>query len=225
MTNKELLEKGVHFGYSKSRRHPSMRKYIFATKNKVDIFNLEETNKSLERVKDFVSDLGKNKRTVLFIGTKPEAQQYIKAAASELSLPYVTNRWIGGTITNFSEIRKRADRLLKLQSDKESGNLEKYTKKERLGFSREIVKLDNYFGGITSMKKTPDAVFVIDPKKEHLAVSEAMLLNIPIITLASSDCDISKISHAIPANDSSVTSVSYFVNEIKEAYEAGSKKA
>jgi small subunit ribosomal protein S2 len=221
MTTQELLEKGVHFGYSKSRRHPSMKKFIFTTKNRTDIFDLDMTVAALEEAKAYMSSLAKEGKKVLFVGTKPEAKAFMLAAANELNQPFVTDRWIGGTLTNFKEIRKRADRLTKLRTEKESGDLAKYTKKEQLGFKREIIKLDRYFGGLVDMTSKPDAIFMIDPKKEEIAVNEARVTGVPIIALASSDCNIDNVAYAIPANDSAVTSISYFVEIMKEAYNSG----
>lgn len=217
---KELIERGAHFGFSKSRRHPSMKSFIFTTKNKTDIFDLEKTLERQNRVLEIVAQIAKDKKQILFVGTKPEAKIVTREAADSTGNPFVTDRWIGGTLTNWNEIQKRATRLETLRKEKENGELNKYTKKERLGLERLMAKLDRYFGGITIMKEKPAALIVIDPKKEHIAISEAMQLNIPVIAIANSDCDISELPLAIPANDSSKGSIEYFLKKIASQYNA-----
>jgi len=215
-----MFKSGAHFGYSKTRRHPSTAPHVFATKNKNDLINLENTVLDLDKVLAFVKDLSATGKTLLFVGVKPEAREAVKNAAISLDMPYVTERWIGGTITNFPEIKKRIARLEDLRSKKEKGELDMYTKKERLLIDREIDKLNLYFGGLVSLKKTPDALFIIDTKKEHIAFTEAMKAGVPVIGIANTDCDIRAIDYPIVANDSSITSIAYFVNEIAEAFKA-----
>lgn len=216
----ELIDRGAHFGFSKSRRHPSMKSFIFTTKNKTDIFNLERTAERLTTVLGLVSEVAKNKKQILFVGTKPEAKIVTREAADSTGNPFVTDRWIGGTLTNWNEIQKRATRLETLRKEKENGELNKYTKKERLGLERLMAKLDRYFGGITIMKERPALMVVIDPKKEHIAISEAKQLGIPVVTIANSDCDISDLSLAIPGNDASKASIEYFLKKIAAEYNA-----
>ena len=162
----------------------------------------------------------KDKKQILFVGTKPEAAKMIEAAATSSNNPFVTDRWIGGTLTNFNEIQKRANKLETLRKEKETGDLNKYTKKERLGIERLMAKLNRYFGGITIMKEKPGALFIIDPKAEDIAVQEAAQLNIPVIAIASSDCNIENLPYAIPANDASKSSIEFFANKIAETYNA-----
>lgn len=219
----EMFRSGVHYGYNKSRRHPSTTPYIFTTKNGVDIINIEKTAELLEKALEQVSQYGATGKTILFVGTKAEAKQQIIETALSLNMPYVGERWVGGSLTNYPEIKKRISKLLDLREEKEKGGFDKYTKKERLLINREMDDMTKNFQGFTSMTKTPDAMFVIDPKKEHIAVSEAKQMNIPIIALLNSDCDSKKVEFPIVGNDSSVSSISFFLSEIKDAYNNGAK--
>jgi small subunit ribosomal protein S2 len=218
-----LFSVGAHFGRSKSRRHPSTKSYIFGKKNNTEIVDLEKTVESLDKAKEFVNNIVSSGKQILFVGTKPEAKKII-ANVGVLNIPFVSERWIGGTLTNFSEIKKRVARLTELLKLKETGELEKYTKKEQLMMDREVEKLSKNFGGIVSMNGFPGALFVVDSKHEKTAVEEAIIKNIPIISLSSSDCDISKIDYPIVANDASQASVEYFTNEILNAYKDGQSK-
>lgn len=214
----EMFKVGAHFGYSKSRRHPTVSPYIFGAKNRVEIFDLSKTADLLKSALDFVSELAKNDQQILFVGGKNEAKDLIKKSAISIDMPYVAGRWIGGTFTNFSEIKKRVSKLEELTKQKEKGELLKYTKKERLMIDRNIANLDRFFSGLLLMKEIPKAIFVIDPKNENIAVIEAKKTGIPVIALAGSDCDIDNVDYPIVANDSSVSSISFFVNEIVSAY-------
>ncbi|MDO8481768.1 MAG: 30S ribosomal protein S2 [bacterium] len=217
----ELYDAGVHFGYSRTRRHPTAAPFIFGTKDRSDIFDLEETNKRLEAAKEFAGTISKSGKQLLFVGGKNEAQGIVKEAAVRASSPYVAGRWIGGTLTNFKNIRKRIDRLEKLMKERDDGTLEKYTKKERLLIDREITELLARFGGLVSMIELPAALIVVDTRRENTAVREANQLGIPVIGLSSSDCDFSLIQYAIPANDTSVRSIRYVVDSIALAYSEG----
>ena len=216
----EMHKAGAHFGYSKTRRHPSTRTYVFATKNRVDVLDLEKTEASLEKAKAFAFELGKTGKQILFVGTKPEAREAIKNAAVELEMPYVTERWVGGILTNYPEIKKRIARLVDLKEKKEKGELEKYTKMERLMIDREVERMDKNFEGLIPLKKA-EAMFVIDIKKEHIAVSEAEKVHLPIITLSNSDCNIKGIEYPIVGNDAAISSIALFVREITKAYKDG----
>lgn len=213
---------GAHFGYSKTRRHPSTAKFIFTTKNRSDIIDIEKTLVQLETAKAFVASLAG--KVILFVGTKPEARAITEAAAVKLSLPYAINRWVGGVLTNFPEIKKRIARLEDLRDKKAKGELDVYTKKERLLIDEEIADMEKNFAGIVSMKKMPDAMFVIDPKKEHIAVTEAHKMHIPVIALLNTDCDMKTVEYPILANDGSTSSIEFFVNEIVSAYEGARKE-
>lgn len=219
----EMFESGVHYGYSKSRRHPSVLPYIFTTKNGVDIINIEKTEVLLDKATEFVSSLAASGKTILFIGTKPEARQQVVETALSLNMPYVSERWVGGILTNFPEIKKRITKLLDLRSQKEKGDLEKYTKKEKLLIAKEMEDMTKNFQGLTSVNKTPDAVIVIDPKKESIAVTEAHKMGLPIIAILNTDCNLKEITYPIVANDASVSSITFFLNKIKEAYTKGSQ--
>ncbi len=216
-----MFKVGAHFGYQKSRRDASTTSFIFGTKNKVEIIDLEKTAEQLEKAKEFVTALGKAGKQMLFVGGKSEAKTAIKIGAMSVDMPYVDGRWIGGAITNFPEIKKRIAKFEDLQKQKEKGELTKYTKKERLLIDREIDNLDVMFSGIVSMKDAPKALFVIDPKKEFIAVAEAKKFNIPVIALANTDCNIKLLDFPIVANDASVSSIEFFVSEIVKAYKAG----
>lgn len=217
-----MFRAGAHFGFSKSRRHPSAAPFIFGLKQKVEIFDLEKTSVALETAKAFVGALAREGRPLLFVGSKPESRQAIKAAAERLGMPYVASRFVGGTLTNASEIKKRINRLEELRAARESGELSKYTKKERLLIDREIARLENAFGGIVSLKDgLPGALFIVDTRREVIAVKEAKSLRIPTIGLSNSDCNLNEVTYAIPGNDAAVESITFFVNEIAEAYQEG----
>lgn len=214
----ELFKVGAHFGFGKSRRHPSTTSYIFGSKNKVDIFDLEKTQESLEKASKFVSELGAEKKTILFVGGKNEAQEIVRGEAEKIGLPYLAGRWIGGTLTNFSEIRKRIDIMTDLLSQKEKGELSKYTKKERILIDRKIEKLQKMFWGIKDMTALPKALFIVDPRYEETALREAKNLGVPVVALCGSDNNIADIDYPILANDSNIASIRFFVEKIAEAY-------
>lgn len=215
----EMFKVGAHFGYSKTRRHSSVAPYIFGIKNKVEIIDLEKTNELLDKALQFISTLAHEGKQVLFVGGKNEARGALKIAAESIGMPFVDGRWIGGTLTNFPEIKKRLIKLEDLTKQKERGELTKYTKKERLMIDREIENLERFFLGISSMKDLPKAMVVVDSKKEIIAVTEAQRMNIPVIALSGTDCDIAGINYPIVANDSSVSSITFFVTEIAKAYQ------
>lgn len=217
----EMFKSGVHYGYSKSRRHPSTSQYIFTTKNGVDIIDIEKSAILLEKSLEFIKKLSSSGKTILFVGTKPEARQQITEVALSLNMPYVAERWVGGAITNFSEIKKRILKLLDLRAQKEKGELDRYTKKEKLLIEREMEDMTKNFQGLTGVTKTPDAIFIIDPKKEQIAVTEAIKMNLPIISLLNTDCNLKQIQYPIVANDASVSSITFFLSKIKEAYNEG----
>lgn len=219
----ELFNIGAHFGFGRSRRHPSVAPFLFCSKNRTDIFDLEKTETALERAKDFVSKMAESGANILFVGGKNEAQNAVKEAAEQAGQPYVASRWIGGTLTNFGEIRKRIEIMIDLISQKEKGELMKFTKKERLLIDRKIEKLQNMFGGIKDMTAMPKALFVIDPRFEDTALREAKSLNIPVVALCGSDNNISEIDYPIPANDSNIASIKFFAEKIAEAYNKGKK--
>ena len=214
----EMFRAGAHYGYSKSRRHPSTSPYIFTTKNGVDIINIEKTYDLLEKALEEVKKCAELGKTILFVGTKAEARQQIVEVALSLNMPYVNERWVGGALTNFPEIKKRIARLLSLRDQKEKNELDKYTKKERLLLDKEMEKMTKNFQGLTGRSKVPDVMIVIDTKKEHLAVTEAHKMNIPVIAISNTDCNIKHANFPIVANDASVSSINFFISKIKETY-------
>lgn len=216
-----LFSVGAHFGFVKSRRHPSAKPFIFGSKNNIEIFDLEKTSKELEKALIFVETQGKAKAPGLIVGGKSEAREAVEKVGRELEMPFVAGRWIGGTLTNFPEIKKRILRLEELTSQREKGELAKYTKKERLLIDREIAKLELYFGGLSQLKALPKFVVVIDPKKEHIAVSEAKRMKIPVVGLAGSDSNLYDVEYAIPGNDASRQSIGFVLNEMVKAYKRG----
>ncbi|MBI5005339.1 MAG: 30S ribosomal protein S2 [Candidatus Lloydbacteria bacterium] len=216
-----LFAVGAHYGYSRSRRHPSYVPLLLGNKNGVDVIDLEQTITRLNAAKTFAAELGKMGKQVLFVGTKSVAANLTKDTAQAIGMPYVNNRWIGGTLTNFSEIKKRVARLVTLRSKREKGELSQYTKKERLMFDREIERLEKNFGGIVNMSDKPAALFVVDFRNEKIAVGEAQEMRVPIIGLGSSDSDIKNIAYPIPANDAVQKSVAFFVQAIADAYKDG----
>ncbi len=216
-----LFAAGAHFGFVKSRRHPSAKPFIFGAKNKVEIFDLEKTSVELAKALEFVEGKGKEGGLILFVGGKSEAREAVVKAGTELSMPYVAGRWIGGTLTNFPEIKKRIAKLEELTTQREKGELGKYTKKERLLIDREIDNLTTYFGGLSTLKMLPKILVIIDPKKEHIAVSEARRMKIPVVALCGSDTDLHQIDRAIPGNDSSRQTISYVLSEVVSAFKAG----
>jgi small subunit ribosomal protein S2 len=214
----QMFKAGAHFGYSKTRRHASTAPYIFGVKNRVEIIDLEKTDALLDKALAFISTLAKEGKQVLFVGGKNEARTALKIAAESIGMPFVDGRWIGGTLTNFPEIKKRLNKLEDLTKQKEKGELTKYTKKERLMIDREIANLDRFFSGISSLKDLPKALVVVDSTKEIIAVKEAQAMNIPVIALCGTDCNITDINYPIVANDSSTSSIAFFMNEIAKAY-------
>jgi small subunit ribosomal protein S2 len=220
-----MFKAGAHFGYAKSRRHPTVKPLIFAAKNKFEIFDLEKTEEYLDKAKEFVKSIAKQNGRILFVGSKNEARAAIEKTAQSLGMPYVAGRWIGGTFTNFTQIRKRIERLEMLMSQKEKGELGKYTKKERLLIDREIETLQRFFGGIVTLKDMPKALFVVDSRREHIAVTEAHKGRIPVVGISGSDCNLKEVEYPIPGNDASVASISFFLNEIAAAYKEGQAAA
>ena len=222
-TIETMFTAGAHFGLGRSRRHPTITPFIFGTKNSTDIFDLEKTADVLENAKTVITALAKEGKTILFVGGKKEASQAVKNAALSLNMPYVDGRWIGGTLSNFGQVRKRIDRYEKLVSDREKGELAKYTKRERMLIDKEIASLEKMFYGIVALKKMPDLLFVIDPRREKNAVKEATDMNIPVLALAGSDCNISEVKYPIIGNDASKASIGFFLDEVVKTYQAGKK--
>lgn len=213
----EMAEAGVYFGHRISKCHPKMKPYILGVKGSdhINIMDLEQTKVFLIKALDFVADLVKEGKTILLVGTKIPTKKLVKETAEICDLPYVVQRWIGGALTNFKIIRKRIDHFKDLEKKRESGELEKYTKKEQLEFAKEINLLSVKFGGIKEMEKLPDALFVLDMCEDELAIKEAKMKGIKIIAIADTNVDPTKVDYPIPANDDAITSVKYILEKFK----------
>ncbi len=214
----KLFSIGAHFGYAPSRRHPSMAAFIFGTKGGTELFDLELTAERLTHALEFVAQLAAARKTILFVSGKAEGRESLKRAAERINMPFVASRWIGGSLTNFSEIKKRLNRLQEIVDMNATGEIAKFTKRERLTIEREATDLETMFGGLRGMQKMPDALFVVDPKQEAGVVAEAAQLNIPIIALLNTDGDRRKILYPIPGNDASAQVITYVVDEVAKAY-------
>ena len=204
---KQLLEAGVHFGHQTRRWNPKMKKYIFTERNGIYIIDLQKTVKMLDEAYNFVRDLAAEGGTLRFVGTKKQAQDSIREEAERCGMYYVNARWLGGTLTNFRTIRKRIDRLEQLKKMREDGTFDLLPKKEVVKHELEIEKLEKFLGGVKDMNKLPKAMFIVDPHKERIAVSEARKLNIPIIAIVDTNCDPDEIDHVIPGNDDAIRAV------------------
>ena len=220
----QLLEAGVHFGHQVRRWHPKMEPYIFSVKKNVHIIDLEQTEELLKKACDFLFETAKNGGQIIFVGTKKQAREIIQIEAKRCGALYVTERWIGGTLTNFRVIKKNIDKLLSLKSKRISGELDKYTKKERLLIDREIEKLEKYIGGIVSLKGNPSAVFVVDPRRERTAVNESKSCGVPVVSLIDTNSDPSKVDYVIPGNDDAIKSVALILKTISDAILDGYKE-
>jgi len=214
---RELLESGVHFGHQAKRWNPKMEPYIFGTKNSIHIIHLQQTATALVRTCNYVSQTVSRGGCVLFVGTKRQAQEIIREEAERAEMFHVTNRWLGGTLTNFTTIKQSIERLTYLEQARDDGKFGFLTKKEALGYEREIAKLKKSLGGIQQMKKLPDIVFVIDPRKERIAVHEANKLKIPIVAVVDTNCDPDRIDYVIPGNDDALKAIRLFASKIAEA--------
>ena len=212
----QLIEAGAHFGHLTRRWNPKMRKFIFMERNGIHIIDLKKTHGLLQEAQNSISRIIGEGRTILFVGTKKQAKEVIKYEANRCGMPYVTERWLGGMLTNFSTIRKsikRYNNIVKMEAD---GTINNYQKKERLMLSREKEKLEKVLGGIVSMNKLPGAIFLIDVKKEHIAVDEARKLVIPIYAIVDTNCDPDLIDYPIPANDDAVKSIELITRAIAD---------
>lgn len=221
----KLFSVGAHFGYTKSRRHPTVKPYIFGNKNKIEILDLEKTQVLLEKAKAFAFELGAKNASILFLGGKTESRQIMQSAAESLNMPYVIGRWIGGTFSNFKEIKQRIDKLNAYKISATKGEFAKYTKWERAQIDREIEKLERFFGGVSNMTRMPDAVFLVDSRRENIAVAEANGKKIPTIAIVGSDCNLNEVDYPILGNDSSKKSIEFFVKEITASYSEGKLSA
>lgn len=214
---KQLLESGVHFGHQTRRWNPKMKKYIFTERNGIYIIDLQKTVKKINEAYNFVKDLSANGGTVLFVGTKKQAQESVREEAIRSGMYYVNQRWLGGTLTNFQTIRKRINRMKLIEKMEEDGTFEVLPKKETVELTKEKDRLVKFLGGIKDMKRVPDAMFVVDPRKERIAIAEGIKLNIPIVGIVDTNCDPDEIDYVIPANDDAIRAVKLLTSKMADA--------
>ena len=214
---KQLLEAGVHFGHQTRRWNPKMAKYIFTERNGIYIIDLQKTVKKVDEAYNFLRSVAEEGKSVLFVGTKKQAQEAVKEEALKADMFYVNERWLGGMMTNFQTIQKRINRLKELETMEEDGTFEVLTKKEVLQLRHEMEKLEKFLGGIKDMKKLPGALFIVDPRKERIAVAEARKLNIPIVAIVDTNCDPDEIDYVIPGNDDAIRAVKLLTGRMADA--------
>ena len=214
---KQLLEAGVHFGHQTRRWNPKMAKYIFTERNGIYIIDLQKTVKKVDEAYNFIRETAQNGGSILFVGTKKQAQEAMREEAVRCNQYYVNERWLGGMMTNFKTIQKRVTRLRQLEKMEEDGTFDVLPKKEVLGLRHEMEKLNRNLGGIKEMKKLPAALFVVDPRKEHIAVLEARKLNIPIVATVDTNCDPDEVDYVIPANDDAIRAVRLLASKMADA--------
>ena len=214
---KQLLEAGVHFGHQTRRWNPKMAQYIFTERNGIYIIDLQKTVKKVDEAYSFVRDVAMSGQSVLFVGTKKQAQESIKSEAERCNMFYVNNRWLGGMLTNFRTIRTRVDRLNQIDKMEQSGQFDVLPKKEVAKLVHEREKLEENLGGIREMRRLPGAMFVVDPRKEHIAVAEARKLNIPIVGIVDTNCDPDEIDYVIPGNDDAIRAVKLIASKMADA--------
>ena len=214
---KQLLEAGVHFGHQTRRWNPKMAKYIFTERNGIYIIDLQKTVKKVDEAYNFIRETAQNGGSILFVGTKKQAQEAMREEAIRCNQYYVNERWLGGMMTNFKTIQKRVTRLRQLEKMEEDGTFDVLPKKEVLGLRHEMEKLNRNLGGIKEMKKLPAALFVVDPRKEHIAILEARKLNIPIVATVDTNCDPDEVDYVIPANDDAIRAVRLLASKMADA--------
>ena len=218
---KQLLEAGVHFGHQTRRWNPKMAEYIYMERNGIYIIDLQKTVKKLEEAYDFVRSLAENGQSVLFVGTKKQAQDAVKEEAERVGMYFVNARWLGGMLTNFKTMRTRVDRLAQLKRMQEDGTFDMLPKKEVMKHLGEMEKLEKYLGGVKEMKRLPGALFVIDPRKEHNAIAEARKLHIPIVAIVDTNCDPDEIDYVIPGNDDAIRAIRLISATMANAVQEG----
>jgi len=214
---KQLLEAGVHFGHQTRRWNPKMKKFIFQERNGIYIIDLQKTVKKLEEAYDYMRQVGADGGKVLFVGTKKQAQEAIKEEAERAGMYYINQRWLGGTLTNFGTIQKRVARMKKIEAMEEDGTFAVLPKKEVSQLRKEHERLVKFLGGIRDMKSLPDVIFIVDPRKERIAVAEAIKLNIPLVGIVDTNCDPDEIDYVIPANDDAIRAVRLLTSKMADA--------
>ena len=218
---KQLLEAGVHFGHQTRRWNPKMAEYIYMERNGIYIIDLQKTVKKLEEAYDFVRTLAENGQSILFVGTKKQAQEAVKEEAERVGMYYVNARWLGGMLTNFKTMRTRIDRLQQLRKMQEDGTFDMLPKKEVIKLTGEIAKLEKYLGGVKEMRRLPSALFVIDPRKERNAIAEARKLRIPIVAIVDTNCDPDEVDYPIPGNDDAIRAIRLISATMANAVQEG----
>ena len=218
---KQLLEAGVHFGHQTRRWNPKMAEYIYMERNGIYIIDLQKTVKKLEEAYSFVRTLAENGQSILFVGTKKQAQDAVKEEAERVGMYYVNARWLGGMLTNFKTMRTRVERLAQLKKMQEDGTFDMLPKKEVMKHLGEMEKLEKYLGGVKDMKKLPGALFVIDPRKEHNAIAEARKLHIPIVAIVDTNCDPDEVDYVIPGNDDAIRAIRLISATMANAIQEG----
>jgi len=221
---RELLEAGVHFGHQTRRWNPKMRRYIFTERGGIYIIDLQQTLDLVEQAHSFVRNVAERGGSVLFVGTKKQSQDSIEEEAERVGMPYVNHRWLGGLLTNWRTISERLDRMQELRRLRDEGQLELLPAKERMTMAAELEKLETNLGGVDDMKRLPDAIFVVDLKKEQLAIREARRLNLPVVALVDTNCDPDDADYVIPGNDDAIRSCSLIIRAIANGIEAGKQK-
>lgn len=222
---RELLEAGVHFGHQIKKWHPKMAEYIYMEKDGVHIFDLAKTAEQLRLAYNYLYDLGQKGKTVIFVGTKRQARDIVKEKATEAGALYITSRWLGGTLTNWDQVKKSIKRMNDLETGLQSGAYSGYTKYEQVQLEKELARLQRFFVGIRSLSKMPDAIVVVDPTREDNVIKEAETVDIPVLGLADSNADPRVLAIAIPGNDDAMSSISLIVTELTKAYGEGRKAA
>jgi small subunit ribosomal protein S2 len=212
----EMMEAGLHFGHRSSRIHPKIRPYLYGNRNGICIFDLDKTVEKMTETLEFIKKIISEGKVMALIGTRIQMRDLVKRIGEEAGVPYISNRWLGGTITNFPMIKKRIEYFIGLETKRDSGELSKYTKKERADFDKEIDLLETKFGGIKSLTASPDAIFVVDVNKDLLAVKEARIKGIPVIALADTNVNPTLADYCIPANDDAINSVKYILEKVKD---------
>lgn len=217
----EMLKSGVHFGHQSSKRYPKMEPFVHTTRHQIDVIDLEQTAQKLKEALDFIKETASGGGVVLFVSSKSQAKPLVEKYALDCGMPYITSRWLGGTFTNFGSINKLTRKLKELEAKEKSGELEKYTKKEQLDFKREITRLTELVGGIKEMNKLPEAIFVVDVKKEKTAVNEANKKKIAIVALVDTNVNPEKIQYPIPGNDDATKSIDMITGLVAKAVNEG----
>lgn len=223
-TLEQMLKAGMHFGHRTSKWHPKMKPYIFGARNGVHVIDLIKSRKMLENALELIKKFSAEGKTILIVGTKMQAKKTVKAIAEEVNMPYVSEKWMGGCLTNFMVVRKLVKKYKELTDDRASGKLEKYTKKEQLGIDREIEKLEKKVGGLVNLMKMPDLIFVWDIKNEKTAILEAKKKNIPVVAVCDTNTNPEDINYVIPSNDDATKTIKLILNSVKDAVIEGKKE-